>query len=52
MKNGKKPTRRQKSAIEWAGLSPEKWLVAKSVGGMLHLIHRFTNKERIIPMGE
>ncbi|MCY9760553.1 hypothetical protein M5X06_29845 [Paenibacillus alvei] len=52
MKNGKNPTRRQKIAIKAAGLTPENWLVMKVVAGMLHLVHRNTNTQRKIPMGD
>lgn len=50
MKSGKKPTRRQRLAIQAAGLTPENWLVMKIVGGMLYLVHRYANTQRQIPM--
>lgn len=32
MKNGKKPTRRQKGIIKLSGLNPENWLIYKVMG--------------------
>ncbi|WP_193671970.1 DUF6906 family protein [Bacillus cereus] len=49
MKNGKKPTRKEKMAIKSYNLNPENWLIFKKVDGALHLIHRFTSKTRTIP---
>ncbi|WP_213410012.1 DUF6906 family protein [Xylanibacillus composti] len=48
MKNGKRPTRRQKFMIIDAGLSPKVWLVEKALPGELHLIHRYTSIRKII----
>jgi hypothetical protein len=41
MKNGKRPTRRQKIAIETAGLDPYEWFVVKALPGKLEIKHRF-----------
>jgi hypothetical protein len=48
MKHGKRPTRRQLSQIEAAGLNVENWLVAKSLPTQLHLVHRNTGTTKII----
>ncbi|WP_394557309.1 DUF6906 family protein [Priestia aryabhattai] len=50
MKNGKKPTNKQKQAIERAGLKPDKWLVTKSLSGELHLVAKEEPaKQRVVP---
>ena len=43
MRNGKKPTRKQKIRLGQAGLSPENWLV------VLILLHKHTNTIRVVP---
>lgn len=51
MKNGKKPTLKQRMAIEWAGLKSSEWLVSK-VDHRMHkllIIHKETNQKRSIP---
>ncbi|WP_242136682.1 DUF6906 family protein [Bacillus cereus group sp. BfR-BA-01360] len=48
MKNGKKPTRREKAHIQSYKLNPEHWLIFKKVNEELHLVHRFTGATRII----
>ncbi|SIQ05652.1 hypothetical protein SAMN05880570_0478 [Paenibacillus sp. RU4T] len=50
MKNGKRPTRRQKEAIEASKLNPENWLVFKAEPQRLHLVHRYTYSQRKIPV--
>lgn len=52
MKHGKRPTLRQKKAIEWSGLQSSDWLVNKvdHGNGRLHIEHRFTGSEKIIPL--
>ena len=40
MRNGKKPTRKQKIRLGQAGLSPENWLV---------ILHKHTNKTKVLP---
>ncbi|MED0673165.1 hypothetical protein P4S95_23605 [Aneurinibacillus aneurinilyticus] len=50
MKNGKRPTRKQKLAMEAVRLNPENWLVTKNLPGELHLVHRETNRERKLPV--
>lgn len=49
MKNGKAPTRRQRTLINYYGLNPENWLVSKHTTDELVLINRYTNQEKIIP---
>ncbi|WCK53867.1 hypothetical protein PP175_21495 [Aneurinibacillus sp. Ricciae_BoGa-3] len=49
MKQGKRPTRKQKEAMLLVRLNPENWLVTKNVSDKLHLVHRETDRERIIP---
>jgi hypothetical protein len=49
MKNGKKPTRREKELLAKNRLNPNNWLVSKRNDGMLMLIHRYTNSVRKIP---
>ncbi|MFD7521411.1 DUF6906 family protein [Paenibacillus chitinolyticus] len=48
MKNGKRPTRNQRFAIQQARLNPDNWFVSKNPPGQLHLIHRHTFTTRII----
>lgn len=48
MKNGKRPTLRQRKAIEKAGLDPFVWLITKNPPGELYLQHRLTGTERIL----
>ncbi|WP_373865200.1 DUF6906 family protein [Paenibacillus koleovorans] len=49
MKNGKVPTKRQKIAIQAAGLSSGEWLVTKNLAGKLYIQHRDTKAEKVIP---
>ena len=50
MRNGKKPTRKQKIRLGQAGLSPENWLVIKQKqNGELIILHKHTNKTRVVP---
>lgn len=50
MKQGKKPTRKQKEAIKAANLNPNNWLVYKNLNGELHIVHRDTGTKRKIYM--
>lgn len=50
MKNGKRPTRRQKEAIEAAGFNPDNWLVCKSESSQMLLIHRNTGSTKVVPL--
>ncbi|WP_162875950.1 DUF6906 family protein [Bacillus anthracis] len=49
MKNGKKPTKKEKIHIKSYSLNPENWLIFKKISGELHLVHRYTNHIKIIP---
>lgn len=49
MKNGKKLTKREKIHVKSYSLTPENWLVFKKGNEQMHLVHRYTNKKRIIP---
>ncbi|WP_204166783.1 hypothetical protein [Bacillus sp. CGMCC 1.16541] len=40
MKNGKRPTKKQKQQIEAAGLNSSDWLIVKNLEQELHLVHR------------
>jgi hypothetical protein len=50
MKQGKRPTKKQKNDIKSVGLNPENWLVTKNLHHELHIVHRFTNTQKIIPV--
>mgnify|MGYP001163271894 CR=1 FL=1 len=50
MKNGKKPTLKQKIAIESAGLTLDNWLVSKALSDELLLVHKWTGKTRRLPL--
>jgi len=49
VKNGKKPTRRQKMAIRAINLNPDNWFVYKTDATWIHLVHRYTSTTRSIP---
>ncbi|WP_186323831.1 DUF6906 family protein [Bacillus thuringiensis] len=49
MKNGKRPTKREKMHMNSYSLNPENWLIYKKADGRLHLVHRHTNSIRVIP---
>lgn len=48
MKNGKRPTRKQKDLIKAAGLDPTTWLIAKNTSEELLLVHRYCNQTKIV----
>lgn len=54
MRNGKKPTRKQKIRLGQAGLSPENWLVLRQKpNGDLIVLHKYTDAVRVVPaMGQ
>jgi hypothetical protein len=52
LKNGKKPTRRQKQAIVRAGYDPADWLVCKNGPFILEIINRKDGETSIISTGE
>ena len=45
-----RPTRRQKEAIYNKRLSPNNWLVVKEAEGFLTIVHKETQKQRVIAM--
>lgn len=50
MRNGKKPTRKQKIRLGQAGLAPENWLVVKQkANGEMVILHKHTNTIRAVP---
>ncbi|WP_179885253.1 DUF6906 family protein [Bacillus cereus] len=49
MKNGKKPTKREKIHINSYNLNADRWLIFKKVNNELHLLHRYTNTTKVIP---
>ncbi len=49
MKNGKKPTKKEKIHIKSYNLNPDDWLIFKKLSGEIHLVHRYTNTTEIIP---
>ncbi len=50
MRQGKKPTRKQKVRLGQAGLSPENWLVVREKPtGELIVLHKHTDTIRVVP---
>ncbi|WP_166669205.1 hypothetical protein [Bacillus sp. BH2] len=49
MKNGKKPTKKEKTYIKSYNLNPDNWLIFKKLSDELHLVHRYTNATKVIP---
>ncbi|MGC3792010.1 DUF6906 family protein [Priestia aryabhattai] len=47
MKNGKRPTKKQKLVIQAEGLKPEEYLVVKSLHDQLHVVDRKGNQKVI-----
>lgn len=50
MKHGRRPTRTQKMVIKAAGLNPNNWLIVKNLSDRMHLVHRETGNERVVPV--
>ncbi|MBT2718798.1 DUF6906 family protein [Bacillus sp. ISL-57] len=51
MKSGKRPTSRQRKAMEWAGIRDTKdWLVIKSLPYELHIVHKKTGRIKEVPI--
>jgi len=48
MKNGKRPTRRQKQLIKDAGWNPDGWLVVKNLPNELHIVSLSGKSKKII----
>lgn len=51
MKHGKKPTVKQKKAIQAARLNSDNRLVEKVFPDRLTLVHRYTGSKKDIPFG-
>ncbi len=51
MKNGKRPTRRQRIEIKNRGLNPENWLVERDTPVVMVLVHRYSGSSRTIRRG-
>ncbi|MEK4415116.1 DUF6906 family protein [Bacillus sp. FSL K6-0268] len=49
MKNGKQPTKKERIHIESYNLNSDNWLIFKKLSNKLHLLHRYTNKIKVIP---
>ena len=50
MRNGKRPTRKQKVRLGQAGLSPDNWLVIRQKpNGELIVLHKHTDRVRVVP---
>lgn len=49
MKNGKKPTKKEKIHINSYNLNPDNWLIFKNLSNEMHLVHRYTNTIKVIP---
>jgi len=50
VKNGKRPTLRQKKLIQKVGSDPQNWLVSKHTSTEMHLVHRYTGTRKVIPL--
>jgi|GEM_PF-1054555 len=48
VKNGKRPTKKQKQAMVVAKLNPDDWLVVKNLAAELHIVHRSNGEQRVI----
>lgn len=48
MKHGKRPTVRQKKIIKAKNLNPENWLVVKDTAEGMMIIHRISEKTKVI----
>ena len=51
MKNGKRPTLKQKRMISEKGLNVENWLVVKHTPDMMEIMHKHTGKTRTTKLG-
>lgn len=52
MKNGKRLQRWMKDLLKEKGLNPDNWLYTKNTPDELVIIHRYSGKVRIIPIGK
>lgn len=51
MKNGKKPTNRQRRLISASGKNAADWLVCKDTATEMQVVNRYTNAVKIIVKG-
>lgn len=51
MKQGKRPTRRQKTGIKANGLNIENWLVERDLADKMIIIHRYSGEKRTLRRG-
>jgi len=51
MKNGKRPTRREKELLSRMRLNVENWLVVKHTSTEMEIMHRHTGRTRVIELG-
>lgn len=51
MKNGKRPTLRQKAEISFRGLNPNNWLVERDSPHEFVIVHRQTGTVRVFRKG-
>lgn len=49
MRKGKAPTRKQKLLLDYYGLNPADWLVAKNTSKEMTVVHRHTDTARTLP---
>lgn len=49
MKHGKRPTRRQKIYISSLRLNPDNWLIISEDKNQLTMVHRHTDKIKVLP---
>ena len=49
MRQGKKPTRKQKVRLGQAGLAPENWLVVREKPTGELILHKYTDRIRVVP---
>ncbi len=50
MKNGKRPTRREKILLGEKRLNIENWLVTKRTSTELEIVHKYSGKTRVIEL--
>ncbi len=50
MKNGKRPTRKEKELLASLRLNVENWLVVKHTGTEMEIVHRHTGQTRTIKL--
>jgi hypothetical protein len=50
VKNGKRPSRRHKLIMIKAGLNPNNWLITKNLHDQIHLVHKYSDQEQVLPL--